>query len=620
MRLTVQQAAGGAGTPGGANTNVQFNDSGAFGGDTLFLWDKTNNRLTLNTTTSTETLNMDGSIRMLATSWFLGASGTVALGGISIGTGNTANKLNSVAIGVIATATGDSSVAIGDSTDASANYTIAAGYNALASADSAAAFGRSAEATGASSTAVGLQAVASDSATTAIGYQSSAINPNDTAVGAGAAASGTSSTAVGQAMVVSGVHSAGVGYDSAISADDSYGMGYQLNVGHSQSVAIGLLATTTAMNQMMVGSSSFALDTSIYGGLKVNIGSGNYDTQIQGDTDANALYVDASTDFVGVGTATPQGKFDIDAPDVTGATGETQAFRVSTQQVQLANATALVQWRQSMFYIPILNGIAGGGTESITTAATVAIEGAPSGSNITITNPYSLWVQAGTSRFDGTISAAGGGTSVPSISMPSTSLLTVPAAGAIEKDANVFYSTPIASARGVSPSIMFSIVPAGDFTLSAASGVQSAFPTTGDVWTLAGSTTYEFWGQYHITTGTTSHTTAMAFALAGGASVTSIGYWAAAANGQDNTYSGAVSTGNTWVSQVASTVVTGAVTTGAGHFIYFRGLIRMNAGGTVTPQIAFSANPTGTNLMKASSYICFMPLGTNTANILGNVA
>tara|TARA_R110000868_G_scaffold369704_1_gene633138 strand:+ start:3423 stop:4406 length:984 start_codon:yes stop_codon:yes gene_type:complete len=34
---------GGAGTPGGLNTQVQFNDSGAFGGDADFIWDKTNN-------------------------------------------------------------------------------------------------------------------------------------------------------------------------------------------------------------------------------------------------------------------------------------------------------------------------------------------------------------------------------------------------------------------------------------------------------------------------------------------------------------------------------------------------------------------------------------------------
>jgi len=39
---------GGGGTPGGANTQVQFNDSGAFGGDADLTWNKTTNVLTLN--------------------------------------------------------------------------------------------------------------------------------------------------------------------------------------------------------------------------------------------------------------------------------------------------------------------------------------------------------------------------------------------------------------------------------------------------------------------------------------------------------------------------------------------------------------------------------------------
>jgi hypothetical protein len=45
----------------------------------------------------------------------------------------------------------------------------------------------------------------------------------------------------------------------------------------------------------------------------------------------------------------------------------------------------------------------------------------------------------------------------------------------------------------------------------------------------------------------------------------------------------------------------------------------MNAGGTVTPQINFSAAPT-TPVMKADSYIKFTPIGTNVENAKGVVA
>ena len=42
-----EAASGGGGTPGGADTQVQFNDGGAFGGDSGFTFDKTNNTLGL---------------------------------------------------------------------------------------------------------------------------------------------------------------------------------------------------------------------------------------------------------------------------------------------------------------------------------------------------------------------------------------------------------------------------------------------------------------------------------------------------------------------------------------------------------------------------------------------
>ncbi len=156
-----------------------------------------------------------------------------------------------------------------------------------------------------------------------------------------------------------------------------------------------------------------------------------------------------------------------------------------------------------------------------------------------------------------------------------------------------------------------------DFTLAAALGVQSVFPAAYDVWTLEANTTYLMEGQYILNTGTTTHTTAMAFALGGGASVTSLEYtvllWSAAANTLTTTQSTVA------VSGVASKVLN-ATSTAAWTTIEFRGVLRMNAGGTFTPQINFSANPAGTNLTKAGSYIKFIPIGTGTFTSIGPVA
>lgn len=156
-----------------------------------------------------------------------------------------------------------------------------------------------------------------------------------------------------------------------------------------------------------------------------------------------------------------------------------------------------------------------------------------------------------------------------------------------------------------------------DFTLSAASGVQSAFPSAQDVLTVLASTTYMMEGLYIMNTGSTTHTTAMAFALGGGASVTSFEYLATLISNAANTITTTLS--RTHVSGVASKVLN-ATSTAVWTIIEFKGLIRINAGGTITPQINFSANPTGTNLMKVGSYIRFTPMGSNTLTSIGSWA
>lgn len=153
-----------------------------------------------------------------------------------------------------------------------------------------------------------------------------------------------------------------------------------------------------------------------------------------------------------------------------------------------------------------------------------------------------------------------------------------------------------------------------DFTLAAAAGVQNCLSAANDTLTVNALTTYFFDGQYLINTGATTHTTAMAFALGGGASVTSFEYttmlWSAAANAISTTQS------TCHVSGVASKVLN-ATSTAVWTLITFQGVARINAAGTLTPQIAFSANPTGTNLMKVGSYIRFYPVGSNTVVSVG---
>lgn len=48
-----------------------------------------------------------------------------------------------------------------------------------------------------------------------------------------------------------------------------------------------------------------------------------------------------------------------------------------------------------------------------------------------------------------------------------------------------------------------------------------------------------------------------------------------------------------------------------------RGIVRVNAGGTITPQLTFSAAPGGTNQTTAESWMTFTKLGSNTQTQIG---
>ena len=160
---------------------------------------------------------------------------------------------------------------------------------------------------------------------------------------------------------------------------------------------------------------------------------------------------------------------------------------------------------------------------------------------------------------------------------------------------------------------LMSIIPAGNFSLGTGTTVQSAFPATGDVFTLEASTTYMFDGFYYITKSGTTCTTGMAFALGG--TITSIKYTALAQNVAKNT-TGAV-VGSVYSDRVAATVVNATATTDLQ--ISFKGIIRTNAVGTLTPQVIFSAAPTSP-VMIADSYIKFTKVGTSTENTVGEVS
>lgn len=192
--------------------------------------------------------------------------------------------------------------------------------------------------------------------------------------------------------------------------------------------------------------------------------------------------------------------------------------------------------------------------------------------------------------------------------------LTAAEAGAVEFDGTAFYATAAASSRQVVGAEQF-VCNVSDVTLNSDANAQTLFASGSDVLTVQAATTYFFEAFYYLTTGTTTHTTATAFG--GTATLTNILYWAEIVSSAATT----IATASSWLEVVsAAATVLNATSTAASTKIRLRGVIRVNAGGTLIPQIKFSANPTGTNLGKTNSWFRLWPVGSNTVAAIGNWA
>ena len=173
--------------------------------------------------------------------------------------------------------------------------------------------------------------------------------------------------------------------------------------------------------------------------------------------------------------------------------------------------------------------------------------------------------------------------------------------------------TVIPAGTGVTPTIQV-ICPSAAYTLTNGTGQQKVFDLPQDTITLQAATTYMFDGQYLITTGTTTHITSMSFVLT-------------TATMTDCTWSvvsgtpSALNAGNQGASTSIFNSVAGGnintTSTSANKVITFRGIMRVNAAGTLVPNIGFSAAPGVTCSTLVGSYLKFYSIGSNTIDFVG---
>lgn len=220
-----------------------------------------------------------------------------------------------------------------------------------------------------------------------------------------------------------------------------------------------------------------------------------------------------------------------------------------------------------------------------------------------------------TAIFGGTILVNPGTLTVAPVKFQSGTLMTTPVGGVLEYDGSVLYGAPVNSNRGVLTAVHFTMLNA-DNALTNVNTAQNVFGATEDAITLPGSTSYRFELELWVTraAGAVSHTVALLFG--GTATLTSIEYLALTANPTGTTLGAAQG----MVGQAATATVLTAASTSTTENLYIRvvGVIRVNAGGTVIPQLLWSAAPGGAPTVKANSFFELWPIGNNTVKSVGN--
>jgi hypothetical protein len=212
------------------------------------------------------------------------------------------------------------------------------------------------------------------------------------------------------------------------------------------------------------------------------------------------------------------------------------------------------------------------------------------------------------------IALPAGTTSNAPLKLQSGTNLTTAAAGAVEFDGKVLYSTPVS--RGVSPSMMFYRLNS-NFTGTNGSTAQSLFNVGV---TVEASTVYAFESFLILqkTLSTASHTIGLLYG--GTATNNNISYFftsirdsTAASSGSSGTF--AVGAG--WNTTTANVVMTGSITTANSTLTAItRGTISINAGGTFIPQYKLSAALASGAAYStlAGSYIAIWPIGAAGAD------
>ena len=300
--------------------------------------------------------------------------------------------------------------------------------------------------------------------------------------------------------------------------------------------------------------------------------------------------------------------------DTTLTNGSISIGSALTGNMTVANATgfagtiAIANASTSAHTISISNGAG-------TTNKTINIGTASTGGTTAIALGSSSGATSTIALNGKTTLSAGTATAAP-LNLTSGTNLTNAAAGAIEYDGNAgYFTTNVTHGRGGLATLTLASSTATKSLTSATTANQPLFatPTTGAL-TVAAATTYLVDALIFLNMGTTTSRT-VSFSLIGGgtATITSTAFETSYVTGASGTLA---TPQNTWWTSATGGVMNASSTTSTAYF-RVKGIIRINASGTIIPAITFSAAPGGTNTVGINSFFTLTPIGSNTATTIG---
>ncbi len=372
----------------------------------------------------------------------------------------------------------------------------------------------------------------------------------------------------------------------------------------------------------------FAADTTVKGTTADNTASS---LEVTNSADASLMLV-RNDGNVGIGDTSPAARLTVGSGDLfqvssggnvtlnsANTTQTTTSSVVSLNGNSLTSGTGLYAASSSLTSGKLVDlQVSGTAAAASQTALNIATAGA-NGTNA-ITTYGAQISNTHTNATSGTniglsVTASGATTAnYPIVIGSGGAVTTTTAAGAVEYDGKVIYTTPEASSRGVAPSEMLRVLTA-DTAGQNVSTAQPWFPSTGSV-TLPGSTGYFFRGGFSSvrSAGTTSHTTNILFG--GTATLTDISYFVEVKEGDAAT----IADSDLIAIQVATSTNIKAASTSATENIVFtvEGTVWVNGGGTFIPQFIYSAAPGGAPTIEKGTYFALYPIGSNTASTVGN--